>query len=129
MISILVSLCLTLGGVEIPASTPTGDVTTMEVTAYTAGYESTGKTPDHPAYGVTASGAYVEEGRTCACPPSIPFGTEIYVPALDTTYTCEDRGAAITEGHLDLYMEDLDAALQFGRQELEVIIIMEEVKE
>ena len=38
----------------------------IEITYYTAGPESTGKTPDHPAYGITRSGAVVEEGRTIA---------------------------------------------------------------
>src|SRR5690606_7201420 len=35
---------------------------TFEVTAYTAGAESTGKTPSDPAYGITASGEKVREG-------------------------------------------------------------------
>ncbi|GIO17278.1 hypothetical protein J18TS1_03780 [Oceanobacillus oncorhynchi subsp. incaldanensis] len=89
------------------------------VTAYTAGPESTGKEPGDPAYGITASGEEVEEGRTIACPQSLPFGTKIHIPEQDETYVCEDRGSAITNGHLDIYKEDLDDALEFGVQELQ----------
>ncbi|WP_102026215.1 LysM peptidoglycan-binding domain-containing protein [Salirhabdus sp. Marseille-P4669] len=93
---------------------------TFRVTAYTAGYESTGKSPGDPGYGITASGTKVEEGRTLSCPPSFAFGTEVYIPYFDDTFTCEDRGGAITEGRMDVYMEDLEDALDFGVRDLKV---------
>lgn len=102
---------------------PDGKGQSFTVTAYTAGYESTGKEPGDPAYGITASGTTVKEGQTIACPSSIPFGTEIHIPTLDQTYTCEDRGSAITEGKLDVFMADVDQALQFGVKELQVQIL------
>lgn len=101
---------------------PDGSGKTFTVTAYTAGYESTGKHPGDPAYGITASGSTVEEGQTIACPPSLEFGTKVHIPYLEETYTCEDRGSAITKGRLDVYMKDLDQALQFGVKELQVQI-------
>jgi 3D (Asp-Asp-Asp) domain-containing protein len=94
---------------------------TFEVTAYTAGFESTGKTPDHKAYGITASGKKVEEWHTIACPQSMEFGTKIYIPYFGITFTCEDRGSAITEGKIDIYMANLQDAIQFGRQHLEIV--------
>lgn len=94
-----------------------------EITAYTAGYESTGKYPGDPLYGVTASGKYVQENHTIACPPSMEFGTKIYIPYLDNTFACEDRGGAIKKGKLDVYMPDLKDALEFGRRQLEVQIL------
>lgn len=39
------------------------------VTWYTA--DTCGKAPDHPAYGITASGLPVEEGVTCAVDPEV----------------------------------------------------------
>lgn len=96
---------------------------TFEVTAYTAGYESTGKRPGDPLYGVTASGAKVKENHTIACPPSMEFGTAIYIPFFDNTFYCEDRGGAIVEGHLDVYMPNLQDALNFGRRKLEVLVL------
>ncbi|MGO4886468.1 3D domain-containing protein [Anaerobacillus sp. MEB173] len=103
-----------------------GIVDIYEVTAYTAGPESTGKTPDHPAYRITASGEYVKEKDTLACPPELPFGTKVYIPYLNETFTCKDRGGAIKGKTLDIYMEQLDDALEFGRKQLEVTIMIDE---
>lgn len=94
----------------------------MRVTAYTNGYESTGKHPGHPAYGITASGERTKEGRTIAAPPEIPLYTQIYIPSLGQTYTVTDRGGAIRGDRLDLFIEDLDRALEWGVQDLEVWI-------
>lgn len=107
---------------------PLENMEIFNVTAYTAGYESTGKTPDHPLYGVTASGEIAVEGVTIACPPSMEFGTKIYIPHFDNTFTCQDRGSAIQEGHLDIFMESIDDALQFGRRNLPVKILGVEEK-
>lgn len=95
----------------------------FNVTAYTAGIESTGKTPDDPTYGITASGEKVKENYTAACPKSMSFGTKLYIPSMNNTYVCQDRGSAITEGHIDIYMESLNDALEFGRKDLEVEVI------
>lgn len=104
---------------------------TYEVTAYTEGYESTGKRPGDPGYGeVAASGTsyanfeplFVKENHTIACGPEHEFGTEIYIPYFDTTFTCEDRGGAIKEGYIDVYIPSLVDALEFGRRDLEVIV-------
>jgi 3D (Asp-Asp-Asp) domain-containing protein len=94
----------------------------FEVTAYTAGVESTGKSPSHPSYGLTASGTKVKEGRTIACPPSYPFGTKMKIDTVGFR-VCEDRGGAIKTGHLDLYVESLNEAIEFGRQTLLVEIL------
>jgi len=96
---------------------------TFEVTAYTSNYESTGKTPSHPEYGITASGKRVRENHTIACPPNMEFGTKIYIPYFDNTFTCQDRGSAIVSGHLDVYMKDVDDAMKFGRRKLEIKFI------
>jgi 3D (Asp-Asp-Asp) domain-containing protein len=93
------------------------NTSTFEVTAYTAGYESTQKKKGDPAYGLTSSGTYVKEGRTIACPPSFKFGTKVIIEGVGER-TCEDRGGKITEGHIDLYMDNLNAAQVFGRKNL-----------
>lgn len=97
-----------------------------EITAYTAGYESTGKTQEHPAYGITASGELVKENYTIACPPELEFGTEVYIPYFSQKFVCEDRGGAIKGKTIDVYMEKLDDAKEFGRQMLEVHILKKE---
>jgi 3D (Asp-Asp-Asp) domain-containing protein len=94
----------------------------FEVTAYTAGYESTQKRKGDKGYGITASGTTVKEGRTIACPPSLEFGTKLNIESVGLRI-CEDRGGAIKNGHLDLYMTSLDAAIAFGRKTLLVEIL------
>lgn len=96
----------------------------FEVTAYTSGYESTGKRPGDPYYGITASGEPVKAGITVACPPSMPFGTVLEIEGVGER-VCQDRGGAITEGRLDVYFDELSDALEFGRRTLNVRIIRE----
>ncbi|MCY7439414.1 3D domain-containing protein [Bacillus altitudinis] len=95
---------------------------TYEVTAYTNGAESTGKSAGHPDYGVTASGARTKTGHTIACPPSMAFGTRLNIEGIGVR-TCEDRGGAITDGHIDLYVAGVGEARSFGRQRLKAEII------
>lgn len=95
---------------------------TYEVTAYTNGAESTGKSAGHPDYGVTASGVRTKTGHTIACPPSMAFGTRLNIEGVGVR-TCEDRGGAITEGHIDLYVAGVSEARSFGRQRLKAEII------
>lgn len=93
-----------------------------ECTAYTAGYESTGKTPDHPAYGITASGRKVSEGMIAADTSVLPFGTKVWIEGLGV-FVVEDTGGDIKGNRIDIYMNDLDEAVKFGRQERRVIVL------
>lgn len=99
-----------------------GDKSYYSVTFYTAGVESTGKNLGDKGYGVTASGTTVSEGRTVACPKSISFGTKIHIEGFGYRI-CEDRGGAIVEGHLDIYVDSLTKARKLGRQKLLVTIL------
>ena len=101
---------------------PEPTLETFEVTAYTLHPSETGKAPGHPAYGITASGKRVERGDA-ACPPSMEFGTELYIPEMDRTFVCSDRGGAIKGNRLDLYMVSRSNAFEFGRQWLDVEIV------
>lgn len=108
-----------------------GERRMMEVTAYDLSYQSCGKYPDHPLYGITASGAYVKEWYTVAAGKSIPFGTKIYIPYFADKpnggiFTVQDRGGGIGDDQIDVYMADYDDCMEFGRRELEVYILGEE---
>lgn len=89
-------------------------VMTATLTAYTAGFESTGKTPSHPAYGITSSGSKVKEGRTIAVDPKvIPIDSTVYIEDVGLR-RAEDTGSAIKGARIDVFIEDLEEALEFG---------------
>jgi len=70
---------------------------------------------------ITASGREIRPGITVAAGPSIPFGTWIWIEGFG--WRCvEDRGSAIKDGHVDIAMISRQNALDFGRQEVLVII-------
>ncbi|MBO2533607.1 3D (Asp-Asp-Asp) domain-containing protein [Planifilum fulgidum] len=90
------------------------DLGEFTLTAYTAGPESTGKSPGHPAYGITSSGAPAVEGVTIAVDPSvIPIGSRVYIEGLGY-FVAQDTGSAIKGKRIDVFMNDLEEALQFG---------------
>lgn len=93
-------------------------------TAYTAGPESTGKYPGHPAYGITKSGTRAREGRTIAVDPKvIPLGSQIKIPKLSPyTYIAEDIGGKIKGNRIDIYMENLEDAIQWGVRPLKILV-------
>lgn len=95
----------------------------FEVTYYTAGVESTGKTPDDPFYGITASGDFVLEGYTAAADWDIlEPGTKIFVEGVGFR-VIRDSGSAIEGKMLDIYTEDLEVALQNGRHMARVYVL------
>lgn len=98
------------------------DTFIAECTAYTEGFESCGKLPTHPAYGITASGKRVKEGMIAVDTRYIPFGTKVYIEGLGV-FVAEDTGGAIKGNRIDIYMSDLNKAIEFGRQNRKVIIL------
>jgi 3D (Asp-Asp-Asp) domain-containing protein len=99
---------------------------TVVATGYTAGVESTGKTPDHPAYGVTYSGVQVKRDlySTIAADTDVfPIGTILYIP--DYGYgVVADTGSAINGHKIDLYYKTVDAVYdQWGKKKLDVYVI------
>lgn len=88
----------------------------MRVTSYTAHDKGM------RGNGITASGVKAVEGVTIAADPSIPFGTQIYIPALGQAFTVQDRGSAITKDKLDVFMENRKDAMRFGVRTVEVWI-------
>ena len=100
-------------------------VKTLNTSAYTA--STCDKLPSDPAYGITASGAKVKEWYTVAAGKSYPMGTIIYIPALKDKpnggwFVVQDRGGAIKDNKLDIYMGTYNECIQFGRKNLECYI-------
>lgn len=99
---------------------------TVVATGYTAGYESTGKTPDHPEYGITYSGVEVKRDLYSTIAADIdvfPLGTILYIP--DYGYgIVADIGSAIKGNKIDLYYPTVeDVYAKWGKKEVEVYII------
>jgi 3D (Asp-Asp-Asp) domain-containing protein len=75
------------------------------------------------ADGVTASGHVIQEGdKFIACDKSIPFGTMFIIPGYNDGKPTPnlDRGGAITKGHIDLYFDTHQDALDWGRKTITI---------
>lgn len=96
----------------------------MEVTAYCPCKMCCGKN----AMGITASGKPVSynNGQFVAADTRLlPFGTKVIIPgyANETPVEVTDRGGLIKGNKLDVYFDDHQAALKWGRQIIEVEIV------
>ena len=103
-------------------------------TAYTAGYESTGKRRSHKLYGITSSGVKALQFHTIAMDSSVPFGTLVYIPMFKSKpnkgwFVVQDRGGAVRLDRgqkgvhkVDIYIESRNDALKFGRKSIEIYI-------
>ncbi|TYQ16818.1 UNVERIFIED_CONTAM: hypothetical protein Cloal_3393 [Acetivibrio alkalicellulosi] len=104
------------------------DVIDMRATAYTASYECTGKTPDHPHFGITYTGIRAKRGVVAVDPKVIPLGTRLYIEGIggvpDYGYAlAADIGSAVKGNKVDLYMDDLDSVRQWGVRNVRVYIL------
>lgn len=98
----------------------------LTATGYTAGYESTGKTKNHPAYGITYSGVRVKRdlySTIAADTKQFPIGTILFIPGYGYGVVA-DIGGGVKGRHIDLYFETVkDVYEQWGKQEVEVYIV------
>ncbi|MGO4529418.1 3D domain-containing protein [Paenibacillus sp. 2TAF8] len=103
---------------------------TQKVTAtgYTAGIESTGKTPKHPQYGITYSGVKVRRDKetvsTIAADPKLfPMGSVLYIPGYGYGIVA-DTGSAIKGNKIDLYFPTTKQVYkEWGKKDVEVQVI------
>ncbi|EGL84162.1 3D domain-containing protein, partial [Caldalkalibacillus thermarum TA2.A1] len=99
---------------------------TVLATGYTAGVESTGKTPGHPQYGITYSGVKVRRDvfSTIAADPDVfPLGTILYIPGYGYGVVA-DTGSAIKGNKIDLYFATVEDVYQlWGKRQVDVYVI------
>ncbi|WP_372996982.1 3D domain-containing protein [Lutispora sp.] len=101
----------------------------MSATAYDNSYESTGKHPGHPEYGITASGIRTRKGIVAVDPRVIKLGTRLYVESLDGKVPdyglslAADTGGAIKGNKVDLYFETKEQVDFWGRRPVKVYVL------
>lgn len=78
-------------------------VVRMRATAYTAA--SSGRSADHPNYGITASGVAAGKGVVAVDPNVIPFRSEVFVPGYGIGFA-GDTGGGIKGLWIDLGFDD-----------------------
>lgn len=110
------------------------------ITAYDLSYQSCQKTPDHPAYGITASGTSLKEHtRESAMaiavdPNKIPLGSKVLLvfnekrSKYNGVYKAVDTGGDINNNRIDIFFGDLGSnvskeALEFGVADAQVYIL------
>ncbi|MGJ9386031.1 3D domain-containing protein [Salipaludibacillus sp. CF4.18] len=97
-------------------------------TGYTADIESTGKSEEHPEYGITFSGVKVKRDlySTVAADPEVfPIGTILFIPGYGYGVVA-DTGSAIQGNTLDLYYETVEDVYNlWGKKSVEVFVIEE----
>ncbi|WP_052947895.1 3D domain-containing protein [Aneurinibacillus tyrosinisolvens] len=95
----------------------------MKMTAYSADFASTGKSPGHPDYAKTRTGTTAAEGRTIAVDPDVvPLGWWVYIEGYGFR-KAEDTGGAIKGNRVDLFFNSEDEATNFGVQQKTVYVI------
>ncbi len=96
-----------------------------EATAYCSCEKCCGAWAENRPDGIvyTASGAVAQEGVTIAADWDVlPPGTVVYIDGLGERVV-QDRGGAIKGNAVDVYFEDHDEALVFGRQTVRLYIV------
>lgn len=100
--------------------------TEVIATGYTAGYESTGKSPGHPQFGITYSGVKVTRDlySTVAADLNVfPIGTILFIPGYGYGVVA-DKGGAIKGNKVDLYYETVEEVYEkWGKKKLEVFVV------
>jgi 3D (Asp-Asp-Asp) domain-containing protein len=86
----------------------------MEASAYCGCAKCCGKAGQK-----TTSGTIPQQGRTIAVPRYIPFGTIVNIEGLGPR-VAEDTGKAITGDHIDVFFNNHQDALNFGRKYVNV---------
>lgn len=94
----------------------------MVATAYDATFESCGKQPDHPEYGITYTGLRVRPGIAAVDPKVIPLGTWLYVEGYGEALAA-DIGGAIKGNRIDLYFESPKDVSRYGKRNVKVYIL------
>jgi len=103
----------------------------MKATAYTASLKDTGKSPEHPLFGITATGIKAKKGVIAVDPKVIPLYTKVYVEIIGSTpdygyAIAADVGGAIKGNKIDLYYDSQEYVDKFGVKKVRVYILADQ---
>jgi len=106
----------------------------MRSTAYDLSFQSCGKYPDHPEYGITYSGTKARPGVVAVDPRVVKLGSKLYIESMDRMpdygfASAEDTGSAIKGNRVDLFISDRSQALRYGVRTVKVYVLEEPVTE
>lgn len=95
---------------------------------YLGEFEATAYSIEEGGNGRTATGTYVEQGRTIAVDPSvIPLGSRVRItsdyPGVSGEYLAEDTGSGIKNNTIDIYMDSYQDCINFGRRTVSIEIM------
>ncbi len=110
------------------------EVIVLKATAYDLSYESCGKYPGDPAYGITYTGTHARPGVVAVDPRIVKLGSKLYVESLDGMRdygfaSAEDTGSAIKGKRIDLFIENRRQALNYGVRYVRVYVLDEPIDE
>ena len=99
--------------VQEPAQQTVGQTVTVQATAYSTNQPELSDT--------TATGINLNSNPNVVAvdPNFIPLGSTITIPGYGT-YIAGDTGSAIKGNRIDIHMTNLNSALNFGRQTLDI---------
>ncbi len=106
----------------------------MRATAYDLSFQSCGKYPDHPEYGITYSGTQARPGVVAVDPRVVKLGSKLYIESMDRMpdygfAKAEDTGSAIKGNRVDLFIENRTQALRYGVRTVKVYVLEEPITE
>jgi len=92
------------------------------ITAYnTLSYQ----TDNEPCISASGMNICETEGLICACPREFEFGTNFLIDG--KVYNCQDRLHSKYDNRIDLLMDTIEEAKEFGKRELSVHILNPQV--
>lgn len=72
--------------------------------------------------GITSTGTKPKWGTIAVDPKIIPYGSKVYIPKFNMTFTAEDCGGAIKGNMIDIFMNSNKEAYKWGRRNIEIYI-------
>ena len=105
---------------------PANYIENCTVTFYCVCKECCGKDPDHPDYGITASGRPAEPYVSVGVDPDvIPLGSTLTMDIGDgrgeQRYRADDTGSGVKGNHIDVCVGDHQTAEELGRRTASVV--------